>query len=192
MHTPRTVSDRDGQPGRGALRADGTLERPPRLTVEEPAAPLAPPEEPPLELVERPPRGFRAPDAALAFETHRPGRRAVGLVITMALAGVALFVAAMLVTPRVDPSVPEITLPDAVNDALPELGGPPLVIETIPPGATVRGPAGVLGTTPWAGNNPFMLDTELTITLGGYRPRALVVPGTREGRFTLQLERVRR
>lgn len=173
-----------------ALRADGTLEG--RVAPEASAPPPvdSSPEQP-LELVTRPPpRPYVAPTA---YRLEAPRRRwlpvvLVGFVVT----GFAIAAAAMLFTPATAPRLPQVALPPAVRDALPELAGPPVVIMSEPSGATIRASTGVVGVTPWAGNNTFLTDTELTLTLPGYQPKKLVLPGAKEAHLSVKLERSRR
>lgn len=108
------------------------------------------------------------------------------------IAGFAIAGAAMLVTPAPAPRRPEVKLPPVLRDALPELAGPPVVILSEPSGATIRAPTGVLGVTPWAGNNTFLIDTELTLTLPGYQPTKLVLAGAQEAHLSVTLKRLRR
>lgn len=107
-------------------------------------------------------------------------------------AAVAIAVAAAIVRPATTPTVPVIVLPDAVRDALPELAGPPLVIVSEPPGATITGPTGVMGVTPWAGNNPFLIDTEVTVALDGHVTQSVKIVGAKEAHVTVALRRGRK
>lgn len=188
----RSVSDEPEFLGGPALRPDGTLEG---RTKPEPSTPPsavdARPEKP-LELATRPPpRAYTAPTAYRA-DPHQPRRWVPVLLVGFVVAGFAIAGAAMLLTPASAPRVPELDLPTALRDALPELAGPPVVILSEPSGATVRAPTGVLGVTPWAGNNGFLTDTELTLTLAGYQPAKLVLPGAKEAHLSVTLKRSRR
>jgi hypothetical protein len=148
------------------------------------AAAASPAPEDPLELVERPPRGD--PDFALDRRFRdgpAPRRRRwpflVGLPVVVAV-GLLAFVVS-----RPPPKVlrrPEVpSLPAAVAERLPVLDGPPIVIDSTPAGATITLPDGsTLGVTPWAGNNPFLTDTTLTLRLSGHRPATVLIPGAKE------------
>lgn len=187
----RAVSDEPEFPRGPALREDGTLEG--RVEPEAAApAPAAATPEAPLELVKRPPpRAYTAPTAYRPEPRAR--RRWVPIVLVgFVLAGFAIAAAAMVFTPSAAPRLPEVELPTAVRDALPEISGPPVVIVSEPSGATVRASTGVLGVTPWAGNNTFLTDTELTLTLPGYQPTKVVLPGAKEAHLNVTLKRPRR
>lgn len=172
------------------LREDGTLEgrAPPSL----PPAPAEAPPEGPLELATRPPpRAYTAP-TAYRPEPQTPRRWVPLVLVGFVLAGFAIAGAAMVLTPSAAPRLPEVELPAPLRDALPELSGPPVVIVSEPSGATVRAATGVLGVTPWAGNNTFLTDTELTLTLPGYQPTKVVLPGAKEAHLNVTLKRPRR
>jgi hypothetical protein len=188
----RAVSDEPEFPAGSALRADGTLEKRPQPEGSPPVTPVEPQPEKALELATRPaPRAYTAPTAYRA-DPQQPRRWVPVLLGGFVVAGFAIAGAAMLFTPASVPRVPEIELPTALRDALPELAGPPVVILSEPSGATVRAPTGVLGVTPWAGNNVFLTDTELTLTLPGYQPTKLVLPGAKEAHLSVTLKRTRR
>ncbi len=185
-------SDPDGgEPellGGPSLRADGTVEGRPAPAAPAPAPPVqAAAPEAPLELARKPqPRGYVAPTAYRPDLT--PSRRWVPVVlIGVVLTGVGIAVTAMVIRPASAPRIPSIELPDQLRDALPELSGPPIVITSEPPGATIRAGALELGKTPWAGNNPFLLDTEVTLTLNGYQTRKVMLRGATEARLNLTL-----
>lgn len=175
--------------GGPSLRADGTVEGRPAPAAapapEPPARTVAP--EPPLELARKPqPRGYVAPTTYRPDLT--PSRRWVPVVlIGLVLSGVGIAVTAMVIKPASAPRIPTIELPAPLRDALPELAGPPIVITSEPPGATIRAGAHELGKTPWAGNNPFLLDTEVTISLSGYQTRKVMLRGASEARLNLTL-----
>lgn len=174
-----------------ALRADGTIEG-----REQPDASTPPPvevaPEQPLELAARPPpRVYTAP-TAYRPEPRQPRRWLPVALVGFVVAGFGIAAAAMLLTPTAAPTRPALDLPAPLREALPELVGPPVVILSEPAGATIRGPTGVLGVTPWAGNNTFLLDTELTLSLPGYQPTKLVLPGAREAHLSVTLKRPRR
>jgi len=175
--------------GGPSLGVDGTVEgRALPAAAALPPAPATPAvPDPPLELARRPqPRGYVAPTASRP--DLAPSRRWVPFaLIGVALSGLGIAVAAMVIKPSSPPLVPTIELPGQLRDALPELAGPPVVITTEPPGATIRAGAQELGKTPWAGNNPFLLDTELTISLGGYQSRKVTLRGASEARLDLTL-----
>lgn len=174
-----------------SLRADGTVEgKPPPAPSIEPA-PLQPTKEEPLELARRPPaRGSTAPTAYRpSLHPRRPW--VIAALITVVLGGLGIGVAAMF-APKQPVRRPTVELPTALREALPELAGPPVVIESDPPGATIRTSTGTLGTTPWAGNNPFLTDTELTLTLAGHQPRTVTLPGAKEAHLTVALKRSKR
>ena len=109
------------------------------------------------------------------------------MLIGLVLAGVAIAVTAMVIRPASAPRIPTIELPEPLRDALPELAGPPIVITSEPSGATIRAGTLELGKTPWAGNNPFLLDTEVTISLNGYQTRKVTLRGASEARLNLTL-----
>ncbi|MDP1914832.1 MAG: PEGA domain-containing protein [Myxococcales bacterium] len=185
--------DSDGsQPellGGPSLRADGTVEgRPAPAAAPTPApAARAVAAEPTLELARKPqPRGYVAPTAYRPDLT--PSRRWVPIVLGgLVLSGVGIAVTAMVIKPASAPRIPTIELPEQLRDALPELSGPPIVITSEPPGATIRAGALELGKTPWAGNNPFLLDTEVTISLSGYQTRKVMLRGASEAHLNLTL-----
>jgi len=175
------------------LSADGTVERraPPQVVTPPPVAgPSAP--EAPLELAREPqPRGYIAPTAYRA--ELAPSRRWVPVVLLgIVAAGIGIAVAGMVLTPASPPRLPSIELPSTLRDALPELSGPPVIIISEPAGATIRSPGGELGETPWAGNNPFLLDTELTISLSGFQSRKVMLRGASEAQLNVTLKRVTR
>lgn len=175
-----------------ALSADGTLEGRAQPEPASAPTPVAPPQEKPLELATRPPpRAYTAP-TAYRPDPQQPRRWVPLLLGGFVVAGFAIAGAAMLLTPAAAPLRPEIELPPVLLDALPELAGPPVVILSEPSGATIRAPTGVLGVTPWAGNNAFLIDTELTLTLPGYQPTKLVLGGAKEAHLSVTLKRVRR
>jgi hypothetical protein len=173
--------------GGPSLRADGTVEGRVAPAAAAPPPVAAPVPDAPLELDRRPPtRGSVAPTAYRPDLT--PSRRWVPLVlIGMVLAGLGIAVAAMVVKPASPPRIPAIELPGQLRDALPQISGPPIVITSEPPGATIRSPAGELGKTPWAGNNPFLLDTELTIALSGFQSRKVMLRGASEATLKVTL-----
>lgn len=152
------------------LRADGVVEGKPVLPSSSPP-PAAP--DAPLELAERSPPVPAEPRVAW-FQA--PTRSRAWLVAVMVLVGLAIAAVAM----KVRPSAPV---------RLPVLAGPPVVITSEPPGATIEAGGTVLGTTPWAGDNPFILDTQVTLTMPGYRPQTATIPGAREAHLSLQLRR---
>lgn len=121
--------------------------------------------------------------------TRRPAL--VASLIVMVLAGIAVGAWAMVAKPKVL-RAPVVELPGPLRDVLPELNGPPVVIESEPPGASIQSAAGTLGVTPWAGNNPFLNDTELTLTLKGHQPKKVKLPGAKEAHLTVTLKRVSR
>lgn len=188
----RAVSDEPEFTAGPALRADGTLEGRAEPEPSRPPTPAGTPTETPLELAARPrPRAYTAPTAYRP--EPRPPRRWVPIVLVgFVLAGFAIAAAAMVFTPSAAPRLPEVELPTAVRDALPEISGPPVVIVSEPSGATVRAATGVLGVTPWAGNNTFLIDTELTLTLPGYQPTKVMLPGATEAHLNVTLKRPRR
>jgi hypothetical protein len=112
-------------------------------------------------------------------------------LIVVAIAGVGVGGWAMIARPR-GLRMPVVDLPQPVRDALPELAGPPIIIESDPPGATIESTAGTLGVTPWAGNNPFLTDTELTLKLAGYQPKKVKLQGAKEARLVVTLKRATR
>lgn len=179
--------------GGPVLSAEGVVEgrEAPRV-IPPPAAPVAAVPEEPLELARRPqPRGYVAPTAYRPDLT--PSRRWVPVVlIGMVVAGVGIALAAMVISPASPPKVPSIELPGLLRDALPEMSGPPIIITSEPPGATIRSAAGELGKTPWAGNNPFLLDTELTISMSGFQSRKVMLRGASEAQLNVTLKRVTR
>lgn len=134
------------------------------------------------------PRGYQAPTAYRPQSRQTP--RWVPLVLVgFVVAGFVIAAVTMGVTPAKPARVPELKLPAVVHDALPVLAGPPVVIDSDPPGATVRAADQVLGVTPWAGNNPYLTDTELTISLPGYQPKKVVLPGAKESHLSVALRR---
>lgn len=178
--------------GGPVLSADGTVEG--RAVPEVTAPPVAGPAQPeaPLELARKPlPRGYVAPTA---YRPERaPSRRWVPvMLIGLVVAGLGIAIAGMLLKPASPPRVPTLELPSALRDALPELSGPPVIITSEPPGATIRSAAGELGKTPWAGNNPFLLDTELTLSLSGFQPRKVTLKGASEAQLNVTLKKVTR
>jgi hypothetical protein len=165
--------------------------------VEPVAEPSAPAPEAPLELVERPPRGD------LEFELtkdYRPGsspkpRRWWPLVVVplvLALGLAIVVVTRPTPTTITAPSLPAPianALPEEVVDALPSLAGPPLIIDSTPGGATIVLPdRRILGTTPWAGDNPFLVETKVRLTLPGHAPATLRVPGAKEASLHVRLK----
>ncbi|MDX2010456.1 MAG: hypothetical protein SFW67_09715 [Myxococcaceae bacterium] len=173
-------------PGDGPqLTREGVLEGRAPAPAEGPVPPVVPAApEAPLELVERPPRGDR--DFALhrSYRDDPTSRRRrwpffIALPVAVALGLVAFVVSRP--PPKVlrRPDLP--ALPAPVADVLPVLAGPPVVIESTPAGATITLPDGSrLGVTPWAGNNPFLTDTTLTLKLAGHRPATVQIPGAKE------------
>lgn len=162
--------------------------------VVEPAPPTP---EAPLELVERPPRGDR--DFELTKD-YRPGsapkpRRWWPLVVVPVVLALGLAVVVMtrptpstITTPSLPTPIAN-ALPEEVVDALPSLAGPPLVIDSTPSAATIVLPdQRVLGTTPWAGDNPFLVETKLRLTLPGHAPATVVVPGAKEASLHVRLK----
>ncbi|MBE2253263.1 MAG: hypothetical protein IAE78_27275 [Myxococcus sp.] len=179
--------------GGPALRADGTVEGRPRSHPHaEAPRPLAPAREEPLELDRRPP--YPTSDAPTAYRPDpNPPRRWLPYALGGAvLTGLAIALAAMVVTPASPARVPELPLPAPLRDALPQLAGPPVIITSEPAGATIRSAAGVIGTTPWAGNNPFLIDTELTLSLSGHQPRVIMLRGASEATIAVTLKRTAR
>ena len=175
------------------MNTDGTVEGRAARPVVPPPAAIAPAlPDAPLELARRPqPRGYIAPTAYRPELT--PSRRWVPLVlIGMVGAGLGIAVTAMLVRPASPPRVPSIDLPTTLRDALPEISGPPVVITSEPPGATIRAAGSELGKTPWAGNNPFLLDTELTISMVGFQSRKVTLKGSSEAQVNVTLKKVTR
>lgn len=174
--------------GGPTLRADGTVEgRPAPTSAPAPPPPKAVAAEPPLELARKPqPRGYVEPTAYRPDLT--PSRRWMPFVLLgLVLSGIAIAVTAMVIRPASAPRIPTIELPEQLRDALPELSGPPIVITSEPPGATIRAGALELGKTPWAGNNPFLLDTEVTLSLSGYQTREVMLRGASEAHLNLTL-----
>jgi hypothetical protein len=167
------------------LTREGVVEGKPATAATEPAPATPPAKEEPLELVERPPRGdrdFRL-DRSYRSQPGPPRRRRWPLVLALPVVAAVGLVA--WVVSRPPPKVlkrPDLpSLPADVKDALPVLAGPPIVIDSTPSGAAITLPDGMtLGTTPWAGNNPFLTPTTVTLRLSGYRPATLQVPGAKE------------
>lgn len=185
-----TVSDEPELLGGPALRPDGTVEGRPAPAASSAPAPVtapAPAPEVKLELARRPaPRGW-SPPTAYRPEPARPRRWLPLVLVGFVAAGFAIAAAAVVFAPTKPTRLPELKLPAAVHDALPVLAGPPVVIVSDPPGATIRAADQVLGVTPWAGNNPYLTDTELTLSLQGYQPKKLVLPGAKEAHLTVSL-----
>lgn len=188
-HDP-LVSDEPELLGGPALRPDGTVEgRAAQVPSPEVAGSAAPPPTPdaPLELARRPSPRAWAPPTAYRPEPGRPRRWLPVVLAGFVVAGFAIAAAAVLFTPGRPTRVPEVRLPAAVKEVLPVLAGPPVVIMSDPPGATVRAPDQVLGVTPWAGNNPYLTDTELTLTLDGHHPKKVVLRGASEAHLSITL-----
>jgi len=112
-------------------------------------------------------------------------------LIVVAIVGVGIGVWGMIAKPR-GVRMPVLDLPESVRDALPEIAGPPILIESDPPGATIESTAGTLGATPWAGNNPFLTDTELTLKLAGYQSKKVKLQGAKEARIVVTLKKATR
>lgn len=161
------------------LSPEGVVEGKPATPVSAPAE--SQPEEPPLELAERP-RPPRAVAPALSSTAGVAGdtrRRWWTLVAAASFSAGLLLLgyAALRPTPR--PLAP-VVVPELVRDAIPALG-PPLVIDSTPSGAEIVAPDGrVLGVTPWGGNNPFLVEATVTLRRPGFRPGLLRVQGARE------------
>jgi hypothetical protein len=165
--------------------------------VEPVVEPAPPTPEAPLELVERPPRGDR--DFELTKD-YRPGsapkpRRWWPLLVVPVVLALGLAVVVMtrptpstITTPSLPTPIAN-ALPEEVVDALPSLAGPPLVIDSTPSGATIVLPdKRILGTTPWAGDNPFLTETKVTLTLPGHVATRLIVPGSKEASLHVRLK----
>lgn len=121
-----------------------------------PVPPAADPEEAPLELAERTPT-VREPRRTEFREPQPAPRVAARRVVVAAFAlAVGALVVALVAGPRLSPH--GLFAPR-----------PALVIESQPPGATVRIGSEVVGTTPWAGDNLWQ-DATVTVELPGYRP----------------------
>lgn len=169
------------------LTREGVVEGTPEARPVEPPAPTtpSPATDEPLELVERPPRGGRDFTLNRTFrdDPRAARRRRWPLLLALPIAAAVGLLGWVLSRPP--PKVlkrPDLPgLPAPVKDALPVLAGPPLVIDSTPSGASITLPDGTtLGTTPWAGNNPFLTDTQVTLRLAGHRPATLQVPGAKE------------
>ncbi|MBL8924494.1 MAG: hypothetical protein JNJ54_36935 [Myxococcaceae bacterium] len=184
------MSDEPEFLGGPALRPDGTVEgRPAPAPAPDPARPAARPPSPeaPLELARRPPPRAWSPPTAYRPEPGRPRRWVPIALAGFVVAGFAIAAAAVLLTPGRPTRVPELPLPPVMKEVLPVLAGPPVVIVSDPPGATIRAADQILGVTPWAGNNPYLTDTELTLSLEGHHPKKLVLPGSKEAHLSVSL-----
>lgn len=175
-----------------SLRADGTVEGKPPPEVSEEPEPLQPTKEEPLELARKPLN--RVSTAPMAYRPTLGPRRTwlIAVLFGVVLAGLGIGGAAMVFRPKKPLKRPTIEVPAPLRDALPELAGPPVVIESDPPGATVVSSGGTLGVTPWAGNNPFLTDTELTVSAPGYQPKKVILPGAKEAHLSVSLKRAKR
>jgi hypothetical protein len=132
------------------------------------------------------PKGWSPPTAYRPEPSRTPRWLPLALVGFVA-AGFVIAGAAVVFAPTKPVRMPSLPLPAAVNDAMPVLAGPPVVIVSEPPGATIRAADQVLGVTPWAGNNPYLTDTELTLTLPGYQAKKVVLPGAKEAHLSVTL-----
>ncbi|MCA2979894.1 MAG: hypothetical protein INH37_16585, partial [Myxococcaceae bacterium] len=114
----------------------------------------------------------RPADDSQAPRGGRPARRVLaGALVALVAAGL-LAGAVALVASRA-PSAPAGVL----------------VIDSTPQGASIVLPDGeTLGTTPWAGNNPFSVDTRVTLRRPGRRPASLVVPGGTDAHLSVVLD----
>jgi hypothetical protein len=177
-----TVTDEPEQPPSGpVMRPDGVIEGKPSsasLAVEpEPAG------DAPLELAERK-RTASAPSRhVLRLVPQRVPHWRLALVVVPLISAVGIVAGVMLSRHST------AHLPAFVVEAAPILAGPPVVIDSVPGGATIHGPNGVIGQTPWAGNNPFLIDTTITLKAKGHRPRRIVIPGAKETTVRVVLTR---
>jgi hypothetical protein len=183
----RRVSDEPELLSGPSLSASGAIEGRPEPPRDAPTA-LPTAQEPPLELDRRPRAAPRAP--ARALPTTAPSRRWPLVLIVSALLAAGVIAAAAVSTRRRGATpLPTFEPPTALRDHLPVIAGPPVIIVSEPAGAEIRSERGLVGVTPWAGDNPFLLDTPVTLTLPGYAPAKLVVPGAREANLSVTMKR---
>jgi hypothetical protein len=182
---PDRHSDEPEVLGEPALRADGTLEGRPQVTGG--SATPEPTPEAPLELARQPPQQTFGAQTTSQPHPTPSGRWVPVFLIGLVLLGLGIAVTAMMLKPGSVPRVPAAALPQRLRDVLPEFSGPPIVITSEPPGATIRSSDAELGTTPWAGNNPFLIDTEVTVSLSGYQSRKVMLPGASEAHVNVHL-----
>ena len=152
--------------GPAALGADGRLEQ--RFGNVEPAG--APPlHEERLELAEVAPPVIEPRIERFRDEPPRPSRAwAMKLVIGALLLGVVGLVALLQFKPKLD-----VPIPDGVRESglLEQLGNdrPPIIISSVPSGATIVIGGKTVGETPWAGENLWAGDTPLILRLTGFQ-----------------------
>jgi hypothetical protein len=173
-----------------SLNADGRLEGRLRRIEPESAAPVSPKEEP-LELEERAPvRPSPPPGPYRAVPPDLRRRLAVRLVIAAALLGAVLLASGLLASKvRRGPGADTVHASTPLDSLLG--GGPkaPVVIDSDPPGATVRVGSEKVGVTPWAGDNVWVGPTPVVVELPGYRAWRGTLQGGEEVHLNARLKR---
>ena len=167
----RAVTDeKDGDEilqGPAALDASGRLEQ--RLRNVEPAGGPPRPQEEKLELAEVAPPVIEPRIERFRDEPRNRSRSwAAKVVIGALVLGVVGLAALLHFKPKLD-----VPIPDGVRESglLEQLGNdrPPVIITSVPSGATILIGGKNVGQTPWAGENLWVGDTPLILRLAGFQ-----------------------
>jgi hypothetical protein len=196
MGTHDEGDDESQLAGGPALRPDGQITG--RTKAVEPPPPLAfgdvslTGDEAKLELVERPPKPVEPRVEVFRPEPPAPRRR-LGITIALAALALAAILFGLAVTvPRQYLSRVglEGLLPDGwtLGELTRTAGGVPLIIESIPTGATITVGDKTIGVTPWAGDNVWPDGAAVTLSLPGYAPWTGVVHAGAEQRLSARLK----
>lgn len=146
MEQPVALNTHPGVPPvAGSTAAQAALQPPPPAPPAKPALELARTEAPKYEArIER----FREENAA---RTTASRSRALKVVISVLLVGIAAMVAFAVIKPKL-PAIKTGVNPSTVLEQL-QGERPPMLVNSTPPGAKLYVGAELIGETPWAGDN---------------------------------------
>lgn len=125
-----------------------------------------------IELTDRAPKVVEERIETFRDEPAPPAAPAwpLKLVVALGAVGAIALVALMVFKPKLEtpPSI-GVQVTSALNEAIAGEAAPPLIISSVPTGATVFINGNELGQTPWAGDNRWVGEPDLVIKLPGYR-----------------------
>jgi hypothetical protein len=172
--------------GRPALDRDGQLTgRIQRLELRE-GPPEAEAGGAPIELVDRPRAVKTLPRQVFRDPVEPRGRRARVIAAVVAILALGASGAALLLW-KAGPPEDGVRASSALEATI-AARKEPVLVDSEPPGATVRIAGQVVGTTPWAGDNLWG-DAEVALSLPGYAPWKGRLRPRAESRFSVTLKR---